>query len=237
MPRIGTRAYLKTLIKDPLVSSVTPTSIFGIKRLCDNINFREVKLIVEYGPGGGVITKYLLANMGPNAKLIAIENNKEFCTALKSSLKDDRLILVHDSAENVQEILEDFYLQKKIPSNKADHIISGIPFSMFPLQLKNKILNATKHSIKSNGSFIVYQFLISLSYGKKDIKRKIREYFNVFRSVVELRNVPPLRIYECSIKTQNKMTVYPTAKTSSPINLENTLNINDSQSVMNQKNS
>ncbi len=199
MRKIGTKAYLKTLIKDPLVSSITPTSIFGIKKLCENINFAEANLIVEYGPGGGIITKYLLSKMKSDSILVAIENNESFCDALKF-IDDERLILFHNSAENVNALLKDLYSKNKTPSVQADHIISGIPFSMFPSTLKNAILNATTISLKSEGSFIVYQFLISLSYGKKDIKRKIREYFHVFRSEVEIRNVPPLRIYECSLK-------------------------------------
>jgi len=233
MRRIGTRAYLRTLFKDPLVSSITPTSIFGIKRLCQNINFENTNLIVEYGPGGGVITKYLLSKMPPHAKLIAIENNESFYNALCHTIKDERLILVHDSAENVVELLQSLYQQNMIISDKAEHIISGIPFSMFPLQLKNKILHATQNSIKADGSFIVYQFLISMSYGKKDIKRKIREYFNVFRSVIEVRNVPPLRIFECSIRTQPKINSHPAPK--STISLDNSVNKIDTTLVLNRK--
>lgn len=204
MGRIGTRAYIKNIIKDPLISSITPTSKYGIERLCQNIDFKNCDLIVEYGPGGGVITKHLLKKMNKDARLIAIENNEVFASALKESLKDERLIILHDSAENIQEILSSLHRSNRIKTSKATHIISGIPFSMFPLELKNKILKATTLSIKPEGSFIVYQFLISMSYGKKDIKRKIREYFDVFRSVIELRNVPPLRIYECAARTNIK---------------------------------
>lgn len=198
MKRVGTRAYLKNLIKDPLVSSVTPTSAFGIAKLCENLNFNEARLIVEYGPGGGVITKFLLSKMRPDAKLIVIENNELFYNALRHSIHDSRLIPIHDSAENIISILNKHYKDGLIYSNKADYIISGIPFSMFPTKLKNSILLNTTHSLRHSGLFLVYQFLISLSYGKKDIKRKIREYFNVDKSTIELRNVPPLRIYECS---------------------------------------
>ncbi len=196
MKKIGTRAYIKSLLKDPSVASITPTSNFGIKKLINTIDFEKTRLIVEYGPGGGVITKELLKRMHPDAKLIAIEQNRNFANVLTTNFDDPRLIIVNDSAENVEEIILQQVNLGKIDSKKATHIISGIPFSMFPLELKNKILLATQKSIQEGGSFLVYQFLVSLSGGKNDIKRKMREFFDIQRSEVELRNVPPLRIFE-----------------------------------------
>lgn len=194
--RIGTRAYIKTLLKDPSVASVTPTSQYGIKKLLSGIDFPKCNLIVEYGPGGGVITKVLLSKTPPHCKIVAIEQNKDFANTLRSEVQDERLIVVNDSAEFVSRILDSLHREGEITTSKADHIISGIPFSMFPVDLKERILSSTKNALKQNGSFLVYQFLLSLSAGKNDIKRKIRDFFDISRSVVELRNVPPLRIFE-----------------------------------------
>ena len=205
MKRVGTRAYIKTLLKDPSVASITPTSNFGIKKLTSTVDFNSSKFFIEYGPGGGVITKDLLSRMAPDAQLLAIERNENFANSLKINIKDKRLIVVNESAENVLSLVESMNKSGVLKYSKADHVLSGIPFSLFPVSVKDAILDATRLVLKSNGSFLVYQFLISLSGGKNDIKRKIREYFEISRSEVELRNVPPLRIFEGSPRSSVKM--------------------------------
>ncbi len=72
---MGTLTYIKTLIKDPAVASVTPSSRFAVQRVCSFIDFPRAALVVEYGPGLGVFTQYLLGQMGPQGRLVAIEKN------------------------------------------------------------------------------------------------------------------------------------------------------------------
>ena len=91
--RINTLLYLKNLITDIHVASVTPTSRFAVERVCEKINFPESKLILEYGPGTGNFTSILLKNMTDHASLIAIERNSSFCSVLKKS-KTARLSLI-----------------------------------------------------------------------------------------------------------------------------------------------
>ena len=81
--RINTLIYLRNLITDIHVASVTPTSRFGVERVCEKISFPENKLILEYGPGTGNFTSILLKNMAKQARLIAIERNSDFCGILK----------------------------------------------------------------------------------------------------------------------------------------------------------
>jgi len=54
---MGTLTYITTLIKDPAVASVTPSSHFAVQRVCSFIDFRRAALVVEYGPGLGVFTQ------------------------------------------------------------------------------------------------------------------------------------------------------------------------------------
>ncbi len=69
---MDTIVYLKNMFRDKQVASFTPTSIFGIKKVCDKIDFNKRNVIVEYGPGTGVFTRYLLDNLTPDSKLILI---------------------------------------------------------------------------------------------------------------------------------------------------------------------
>ena len=187
---MSTLSYLKNLAKDKNIASITPTSAFGVARVCRNIDFRTGRVFVEYGPGGGVFTRYLLSRMRPDAKLIAIEANSSFARDLSAKLADKRLSIHHDSAGNVLNLLAERGEQH------ADYIISGIPFSLFSPALKDAILAATKQALGERGSFLVYQFFISLNGPKSDIRKKLSEHLHIVRTDFELLNVPPLRIFE-----------------------------------------
>ena len=47
-----------------MLGSIVPSSRFLIKQLLEPINFGRARVIVEYGPGSGVITAELLRRMG-----------------------------------------------------------------------------------------------------------------------------------------------------------------------------
>ena len=192
----NTISYLKNLIADRNVASITPTSSFGVQRILRNIDFSKKQVIVEYGPGGGVFTRAILERMTPDSILIAIENNEMFANNLGAETRDSRLHIYNESAENVLAILNAL----EIPS--VDYIISGIPFSMFPVELKDRILKATNDALNSEGSFFVYQFLFSFCGAKKDIRVKLDEHLRVASAQFEMLCVPPLRIYEAKKKLE-----------------------------------
>ena len=146
--------YLKNLVTDGYVASVTPTSRFGVDRVCNKIDFSRANLIVEYGPGTGAFTLPLLRNMGKKSKLIAIERNPSFCRYLKKHIKDPRLLVFQDSAENVLDILKTCNGSKDL---QADYIISGIPFSFLPRNTKTEILENSYSALKTGGKFLAYQ--------------------------------------------------------------------------------
>ncbi len=181
--------YFKTLIKDVNVASIAPTSGFGVNKIFKCIDFDRAKLIVEYGPGGGVITKALLKKMRPDAKLVAIETNNDFADLLEGQIDDSRFHLFRDSAEEVLDIVA------QVDATVADYVISGIPFSLFEIEKKDRILKATKEVLGDDGSFLVYQFLVSPGTPKHDIKKKLNEHMHIIRSDFEMLCIPPIRIY------------------------------------------
>src|SRR5439155_1669842 len=87
-----------------MLGSIVPSSRFLIKQLLAPIDWKQARVIVEYGPGVGSITAEILRRMRPDASLIAIATNPEFVSFLRSSTKDERLHVVEASAEKVVEI-------------------------------------------------------------------------------------------------------------------------------------
>ena len=184
---MSTLSYVRNFFSDKYIASITPTSDFGVRKVCGKIDFSRCGLIVEYGPGTGVFTNYLLGKMGLDSLLITIERNANFVEVLRRKIRDPRLIVVNGCASNIHDILEEF------GKTSADYVISGIPFSFLPDHLKDRILRNSFSALRPGGKFLAYQtFYQSNNHLKSHLER-------IFPSVLveyEMLTLPPLRIYE-----------------------------------------
>lgn len=181
--------FARNFFRHPrMLGSIVPSSRFLIKQLLEPINFGRARVIVEYGPGVGVITAQLLRHMRPDAVLIAIEMNPDFVSYLRSAFTDKRLQVIEGSAESVDEILRRFGYQR------ADYIISGIPFSTIPAPLRERILEKTRDGLEPGGAFLVYQFSTRVL---GDLKR----IFGYVGRRFEPLNVLPAHLFICQPAT------------------------------------
>ncbi|MBS3072417.1 methyltransferase [Candidatus Pacearchaeota archaeon] len=171
------------LLHDHKVASIKNSSNFVSKHICRRIDFSKNLTIIEYGPGTGALTKSILKFMNEGSKIVAIETNKILSGYLKE-LGDERLIVVNDNVLNVENILN------KLKISKVDYIISGIPFSMISRDDKNKILEKSKSILSKDGKLLVYQV-------RKGIEKDLGNYFKIIDKKFEIRNIPPLVIFEC----------------------------------------
>jgi phospholipid N-methyltransferase len=80
------------------------------------------------------------------------ETNRDFVSLLRTSLRDPRLHVVEGSAERVGEVLEELGLEV------ADYVVSGIPFSIMPPEVRDSVLRTTQRVLRADGQFLVYQF-------------------------------------------------------------------------------
>ncbi|MGF1670211.1 MAG: rRNA adenine N-6-methyltransferase family protein, partial [Balneolaceae bacterium] len=100
-----TFTYIKNFIKDRDVASITPTSLRCVKKVCLHMDFSKDINIVEYGPGNGVFSRYILGKITPHSRLILIEANENFVKQLRRSIKDDRVEIYNVLAGDILEIL------------------------------------------------------------------------------------------------------------------------------------
>ncbi|MGQ9696280.1 MAG: class I SAM-dependent methyltransferase [Thermodesulfobacteriota bacterium] len=179
--------YLKNFAKDKYVASITPTSKFAVERICDQIDFHGKRVIVEYGPGTGVFTVNLLRHMSADSRLIAIERNLDFFRILQRNIIDPRLNLFNDCAGNVLEIL------KSCGEEEVDYILSGIPFSLFPKEIKTHILGNAHAALKNGGRFLAYQNFIQLP---EFLRNHLERIFHNVHAKLILHCLPPLILFE-----------------------------------------
>ncbi len=178
--------FLSAFIRNPKeVAAISPSSKYVINKIIKNVDFRNAKYMVEFGPGVGTVTKAILDNLSSDAKLICFETNSKFCSFLNKNIKDPRLAVINDTAENL-----DLYM-KKFNMPHADYIFSGIPFAWFNREIRRAIIKKTKDSLRKGGKFIVYQ-QYNLHLGKY-----LNECFDKTLRSIEFRNMPPTFIYVC----------------------------------------
>ena len=175
--------FLRGFLKNPvMVGSVIPSSKVLIDKMLAPVDWANTRLFVEYGPGVGTFTRPILDRLAPDAKLIAIDTNQDFIDYLKRTIPDPRLIAVHGSASDVEEIV------KQHGFDHADFVVSGLPFSTLPPGVGDAIGQATARVTRPGGAFLVYQF-------SPKVREFIAPYFERLERGFEWINVPPAVLF------------------------------------------
>ncbi len=157
--------------------TITRSSKSLCKHMVKYVDYKEANLIVELGAGDGVITKYILKRMRKDTKLISFEVNVEFCKRLRS-IEDPRLIVIEDSAENLEKYLNQYQFKK------VDAVISAIPFVSLPDELGLTIVGECERFLKKGGKFTQMHY----SLLSKKLYQKV--FGNVSIHFVPI-NIPP----------------------------------------------
>jgi len=163
---------------------MSPSSKYLTAKMLKTVDFKKVKLIVELGPGTGVFTKEILSQMPADAKLLVFELNDNFFNLLQRDIQDERMILVHDSAEKISEYI------KKEGFLFADYVISSLPLANFPKKLTETILKESYDSLKNQGKYIQFQYSL---LSKKNLEAQFQAIHISFTPI----NFPPAFVYTC----------------------------------------
>jgi phospholipid N-methyltransferase len=175
-------AFLRVFLKKPQqVGSVIPSSRFLERKLVELAGAKSARLVVELGPGTGGTTRALLRALPADAKLLAIEIDPRFAAILRESA-DPRLIVHEGSAGDVAEALRAHGL------GAPDAVLSGIPFSTLGAALGERIVGAIFDVLPAGGRFVAYQV-------RDRVLEVARPFFGRAQVEVELRNIPPMRIF------------------------------------------
>jgi len=174
--------FLGEFLRDPaMVASAVPSSTALVERTLSGIDWREVRTLVEYGPGVGSFTRAALRHMRPDARLIAIDTSASF-TRYLNAIDDHRLSAVEGSAVDAVQIVSE------LNAAPVDVVLSGLPFSNLRPGMGDTIVWASAQLLRPRGQFIAYQF-------RPAIRSLLTAVFGTVEEEHEWRNVPPLTIY------------------------------------------
>jgi len=144
------------------------------------IDFSTIQTVVELGPGIGSFTEELLNQAEPGTTVILIEIEKDFIQILEKKY-GDKVIIVNESAENLNQILSNRGI------GKVDLIISSLPISL-PKQIFRNILQCIKHHTEKGAVFRYFTYVPS-------VMKKYYELMPIKKVSSVYRNFPPMHIY------------------------------------------
>lgn len=147
--------------------------------ICSRLPEDKDVVIVEFGMGHGNITREILNRISANSKLYAFEINQEFCDHVGETIKDDRLVIINDGAENL----------KKHVTEKLDGVIASIPFTFLSDKKGMGIIQDSYDSLKKESWFS--QVLLT--------KFNFKKFESIFDhcEIMKLPNFPSEYIYHC----------------------------------------
>ena len=174
--------YVKAFWDDRSIGSVTPSSRFLVERMVKSSALADAKTIVEYGPADGVLTRELLKQMRPDARLFAVEFNEKMHAALVDKVKDPRLTAIRGDVRHIDKLLAAEGLKS------VDRIASCVPFAFFTGRERHEILTKTSELLNPGGRFVALGYTTHLI-------PMLGDYFGDVDIQFEVRNIPPSFVF------------------------------------------
>ncbi len=168
------------------IGAIAPSSKYLANNILRHIDFEENQVVLEFGPGNGVITKQILQQLPSSSRLISLEINAPFLSHCEDKFDH------YNNFEIYNHCAIDFdSLLKSLSINKIDHLISSLPLSILSKKDLDVLFEKIPNYLVANGSFVQYQYSLN----------KYRFLKNIFDNVkldFTLGNLPPAFIYKCS---------------------------------------
>ena len=191
--QFGAVKLLREFIADPeMVGAITESSSFLARMIVEGLDLQNAEAVLEYGPGTGVVTDYILRELKPGAKFAAIELNSEFAASFR--VRHPNVTLFEDSVANVRAICDGAGIQA------ADCIVSGLPWGGFPDAIQDKLMDEMMTVLKPGGAFVTFTYVLVPGLhprGRRFAALLPRYFTTVTKSPVVWLNVPPAFVYRC----------------------------------------
>jgi phospholipid N-methyltransferase len=174
--------FLSKFLRSPkTVGSVTPSSRFLAKAMVKPVDWSSAKNVAELGAGTGIFTRYIDQLKGPDCKVVIFEQDHSMRHRLQT--RHPGLYYHHDALK-----ISDAMKTYKIP--QFDYIISGLPFTNFPQELRNGIMDEVEKALKPGGLFIAFQFSLQM-------RKQLAERFEEINLAFVPMNILPAFVYQC----------------------------------------
>lgn len=183
--------FLKQFVAKPQqIGAIAPSSPALSREIVERVDWTDVEIVVEYGPGLGAVTVEILRRC-EGGDFFAIEVNEAYAEAFIQRFPG--VPLYRDSAANVVDICALHGV------DHVDAVISGLPWANFSDRTQDEVLDAMLEVLAPNGQFATFAYMhgLALPSGRR-FRQKLESHFRtVERSGVVWRNTPPAVVYHC----------------------------------------
>ena len=147
--------------------------------------------VLEYGPGTGAFTKFILRQLKPGARFAAIELNPEFGRIFNAQYPGVQLF--QDTVANARVLCD------RAGMSSVDCIVSGLPWAAFSTSMQAKFLDEAMRVLKEGGRFVTFGYVHGAALPTaRRFANLLPTYFSAIeKSPVIWRNLPPAFVYRC----------------------------------------
>ena len=185
-------------------ASIIPSSRYLARAMVKPLPLEEAEVVVEFGPGTGVMTRQLLELIPTDARILAFEINPRFVNYLQAEINDSRLEVVASGAENAGVEL------RRRGYRRIDAVLSSLGFGMMDESTCHEIMQGLMPFLDERSVFTQFQYLHGLRWfqsngnGKHkveffDLRVLLGSYFRTVSTTIVWRNVLPARVIACRL--------------------------------------
>lgn len=167
--------------KPKAVGAIIPTSSITARRMASIVNPASGDLVLELGPGTGVITKAILDRGVKPENLVSIEYSREFVDRLVADFPSVNFI--HGSAFDLEELLAPW------KGRGFDSVISAIPMLNFPVLDRISLIERLLDLMPPGRP------VMQITYGTVSPIPPGRGSYSIERFDFVMRNIPPAHLW------------------------------------------
>lgn len=178
--------FFKGWLQRPLLmGAVSPSSRALGRRMADYVSdpagFDASSVVLEFGPGTGVVTQCLIERDVPEEKLVLVEYSPEFCALLRSRFP--RALVIEGDAYRPGRKLE-----HAIQSKRVESVVSSLPLFTKPDTLREAFVRFALSAMPAGSPFIQFSYAPALPVKPKRLQARLET------SPWIKRNLPPARV-------------------------------------------
>jgi phosphatidylethanolamine/phosphatidyl-N-methylethanolamine N-methyltransferase len=185
-----TVVFLKEFVRAPvLIGAVAPSSARLASVAVEPVPEHGDPVIVELGPGTGSFSGAIQRRLSGRGRHLAIELNPRLAEIVQRRYPDVEVL--NEDAAKLPEILAEQGIQR------ADVIISGLPWAAFPTTMQQSIMDAIRKVLAPGGVFATFAYIHALKLPPAVRFRRMldSQFDEVHTSQTVWRNLPPALVY------------------------------------------
>lgn len=178
-------------------AAIAPSSRSLANAMVEPLQGRAPRVVVEFGPGTGVVTRELLKLVPEDGMLLAFEISPRFVAYLRNTISDERLQIVQAGAETATAELN------RRGIDRIDAVVSSLGLGFLDKALVDEIFEPLLPRLGADGVVTQFQYFHRarvldgrVEYFNAD--KLMRRYFRSVRSRRVWRNLPPAHVITCT---------------------------------------